>query len=262
MRIRTIKPEFFRDGTVVELPYVARLVFIGLWCCADRAGRLEDRPRDLQLSLLPGDPDEDVDDILNVLHSSDLIERYVVDGHGYIAIKNFEKHQRITGTEALNPSKHPGPPENHSGNTSEAPTKHSRHTGRERKGREGKGKEKTLRHSSPSFDVFWTRYPTRNGKKVGRQQASKAWDAMKLDTMAEEIGIKLDAQIAHRDGCMKAGVFCAEFPDAERWIKKRRWEDEVGGVPKPKHRPQHQRETLHEANMRRLGLTEDDDGKH
>ncbi len=45
MRARGIKPAFFKNEELAELGTVAQLLFIGLWCLADREGRLEDRPK-------------------------------------------------------------------------------------------------------------------------------------------------------------------------------------------------------------------------
>jgi len=45
MRIRTIKPEFWKHDGIAELEYATRLLFIALWCIADRRGRMEDRPK-------------------------------------------------------------------------------------------------------------------------------------------------------------------------------------------------------------------------
>jgi hypothetical protein len=39
-RIRTIKPEFFTSDDICALTPLARLLYIGLWCEADREGRL------------------------------------------------------------------------------------------------------------------------------------------------------------------------------------------------------------------------------
>lgn len=38
---------------IIELPYEARLLFIGLWTLADREGRLENRPKKIKMSLFP-----------------------------------------------------------------------------------------------------------------------------------------------------------------------------------------------------------------
>jgi hypothetical protein len=39
-RIRTIKPEFFTSEDIVSLPPLTRLLYIALWCEADKEGRL------------------------------------------------------------------------------------------------------------------------------------------------------------------------------------------------------------------------------
>jgi hypothetical protein len=91
-RIRTIKPSFFKDEDLSDLPVIARYVFSGLWCQADRAGRLEDRPKLLKIEILPWD-DADMHAILDTL-APKFITRYTIDGKKYIQINNFLKHQR------------------------------------------------------------------------------------------------------------------------------------------------------------------------
>ena len=71
MRIRTIKPDFFKHDKVSDLKPLARLLFISLWCLADRRGRLEDRPKRIKVECLPYD-DCDVDALLWELHSAGL----------------------------------------------------------------------------------------------------------------------------------------------------------------------------------------------
>lgn len=92
MRSRNIKPGFFKNEQLAELPVEARLLFAGLWCMADREGRLEDRPKRIKIELFPGDS-FDVDALLNGLHSHRLIERYEAGGARYIQVVNFLKHQ-------------------------------------------------------------------------------------------------------------------------------------------------------------------------
>jgi hypothetical protein len=108
-RIRTVKPDFFKDDELAELGPYAMLLFEGLWCLADRDGRLEDRPRRIKAEILPYFP-VDVEDILQKLSDAGFIRRYMVDGHGYIWVIKFKEHQRITGKEAESPSKLPPPP--------------------------------------------------------------------------------------------------------------------------------------------------------
>ena len=54
-RARNIKPGFFRNADLAELPIEARLLFIGLWTIADREGRMEDRPKQIKMELFPAD---------------------------------------------------------------------------------------------------------------------------------------------------------------------------------------------------------------
>ena len=92
-RARNIKPGFFENEVLAEMPIAARLLFIGLWTLADRAGRLEDRPGRIRLKLMPLD-DVDVDALLQRLHDDEMILRYTgADGLQYIQVLNFEKHQ-------------------------------------------------------------------------------------------------------------------------------------------------------------------------
>lgn len=98
-RIRTIKPEFFTSEDVVELSPLARLFYIGLWCEADREGRLSWRPKTLKLRYLPGD-DCDLDSLTGELTDSGMVHLYEVDGVKYAEIPSFTRHQVINNREA------------------------------------------------------------------------------------------------------------------------------------------------------------------
>jgi hypothetical protein len=91
-RIRSIKPGFFTNDALAELPMAARLLFVGLWCVADREGRMGDRPKKLRAEILPFD-DVDVDKLLKSLTEAGFIQRYEGAGERYIQILNFTKHQ-------------------------------------------------------------------------------------------------------------------------------------------------------------------------
>jgi len=84
----------FENEVLAELPVLARYLFIGLWCCADRDGRLEDRPKQIRARVFPHDPQTDVDNLLGLLCGKEFITRYQVDGVSYIQVNNFSKHQR------------------------------------------------------------------------------------------------------------------------------------------------------------------------
>lgn len=98
-RSRNIKPGFFKNEELSELPFEYRILFQGLWCEADREGRLEDRPKRLKAEIFPYD-NVDVAAGLAALAASGFIHRYIVDGHGYVEILNFAKHQNPHKKEA------------------------------------------------------------------------------------------------------------------------------------------------------------------
>lgn len=117
-RARNIKPGFFKNEDLAELPFSTRLLFIGLWTLADREGRMEDRPKRVKMELFPGD-DVNVEKGLNELHASGFITRYEVDGGRFIEVTAFLKHQHphfkeppstIPKPEALPPLQQPQSP--------------------------------------------------------------------------------------------------------------------------------------------------------
>jgi len=91
-RARNIKPSFFTNDTLAEIPPLGRLLFQGLWCHADREGRMEDRPRKLKAEILPYD-DCDVEELLDGLEQRGFIARYEVGSRQFIQVVNFCKHQ-------------------------------------------------------------------------------------------------------------------------------------------------------------------------
>lgn len=97
-RARNIKPGLFSNELLAELPAFDRLLFIGMWCLADREGRLEDRPKRIKMELFPCD-EYDVDAGLSRLADADFVSRYQVEGLSVIEIDNFQKHQNPHGSE-------------------------------------------------------------------------------------------------------------------------------------------------------------------
>lgn len=97
-RARNIKPSFFLNEDIVELPYEARLLFIGLWTLADREGRLENRPKKIKMSLFPADDINVSEQLLNISKYG-FIKLYNVDDLDVIQIENFVKHQTPHGLE-------------------------------------------------------------------------------------------------------------------------------------------------------------------
>ena len=98
-RVRDLNPGFFLDDELAELSPLHRLLFEGLWCLADKEGRLEDRPKRIKPQILPYD-DCDVDAMLDQLHAGTFVYRYEAEGVKCIGIPKFKRYQRIHWKEA------------------------------------------------------------------------------------------------------------------------------------------------------------------
>lgn len=108
-RIRTVKPEFWTDGDVMDLSQTARLLFLGSWNFAMcDYGHLADDPRQLRRLVLPEDevmvvrvdgawtvqpldPAALVEEII----AAGRMTRIEIDGDTYLHIKRFTRHQRL-----------------------------------------------------------------------------------------------------------------------------------------------------------------------
>lgn len=77
-RTRSIKPSFFDNELLGGLSPLTRLLFIGLWGQADRAGRLEDRPLRLKKNIL-GYDDVTVADVDNIQGGTPVICMTMID---------------------------------------------------------------------------------------------------------------------------------------------------------------------------------------
>ena len=103
-RIRTIKPEFFTSDDICALSPLARLLYVGLWCEADRDGRLVWTPGVMKRRYLPDDAC-DIEVLGAELVGRGLIRLY---GDGLACIPSFARHQHVNIREAQ--SKLPPPP--------------------------------------------------------------------------------------------------------------------------------------------------------
>lgn len=106
--MRTLKPSFFSNDQLAEVHPLGRLLFQGLWCMADREGRLEDRPKRIKAEVLPYDACN-IERLLDDLQARGFILRYEVDGDRFIQVVNFAKHQNPHVKEP--PSTIPAPDE-------------------------------------------------------------------------------------------------------------------------------------------------------
>jgi len=115
MRIRSIKPEFWRSDDIASLPITARLLFIGLWSYVDDNGVGSDKVSSIAADLFAADVEVDpaetfrrVSADATCLEGRGLIVRYRAAGKPLLYVTNWERHQVVK-----NPSKghlYPLPP--------------------------------------------------------------------------------------------------------------------------------------------------------
>jgi hypothetical protein len=108
LRARNIKPGTFKNELLAAADPLYTIIFEGLWCLADREGRLEDRPVKIHLEVNPLRPYERTVEALAWLCAQHFIVRYEVGPHKYIAVTEFRKHQQPHTREAK--SEIPPPP--------------------------------------------------------------------------------------------------------------------------------------------------------
>lgn len=213
-RIRTIKPEFFTSEDIVELDPMARLLYIALWCEADKEGRMAWKPKTFKMRYFPAD-DCNIDALADALVTRGLVCLY---GDSLAYIPAFKDHQHINPREK--PSVLPCPKTDASATRDDASV-----TVNERAGRK-EGKERKEIDASPDgFAVFWAAYP----RKVAKGDAEKAWKKHKPDLPAclAAIAVAKSSPDWTKDG----GQF---IPHPATWINGKRWEDgsvSTGGQP-------------------------------
>lgn len=218
-RARNIKPGFFKNEDLVELPFEARLLFIGLWCLADREGRLEDRPKRVKMEVFPAD-NVDIDLHLTQLNDRGLIHRYSDGEDNYIYITNFKKHQNPHHLEK--PSVIPAP-----GQTLELTFEEEGQISDDPPIPDGSKRADSLIPESlnqntigqpQAFDRFWQAYPKKRKKKT----AKEIWKRKRMDRLIDAIleDIKTRQQ---RDSRWLQGF----VPDPTTYLNQERWEDEI-----------------------------------
>jgi len=244
-RSRNIKPAFFQNEDLVELDYSTRLLFIGLWCLADKAGRLENRPKKIKMQLFPAD-DLDLPRAILGLAEKKLVTLYVVDSVEYIEVVNFLKHQNPHHKEAQ--STIPSPPA--LGKTGADPslavlipdslnlipdslTKTAqKSTALESDGAKEKAKAKArakraaAEEAEANFEIWWKLYP----RNAGKQPALKAWLKIKPDF--ETLMTALKIQVVD-DNRYNGGTKVKFISHGSKYLNNALWDDEIELASKP-----------------------------
>lgn len=97
-RIRTIKPDFWTDEKIAELPVESRLIYIATWNYADDIGVLKGSIKLLKSQILPYDYEIGLDTFskwMDHLIQSRMLIPFEHKNEKYIYIRNFSQHQKI-----------------------------------------------------------------------------------------------------------------------------------------------------------------------
>ena len=233
---RILKESVCCSENIDSLTWFQEAFFYRLIVNCDDYGRMDARPKVLASKLFPL-KDIRINQIVDALHalsSAELVVLYEKDGHPFLQMKTWDRHQTIRAKKSKFPapdddckqlnadeinckqmksdeSKCPRNPIQSNTNTiqSESESK-TRPQARE-----------TVKDEDLAFAAFWELYPN----KVAKQDALKAWKKLKPDS---ELLVKImaglrkwiDSDEWKRDG----GRF---IPHPSTWINGRRWEDEV-----------------------------------
>lgn len=233
MRIRTIKPEFFRHEQLALLSHKTRLLFIGLWCIADKEGRLEDRPQRIRIEIFPYET-ESIEGELQELCSSGFIARYSAQGADFIEVTAFSKHQRITGKEAKYVSKIP--PRCDTGSSGETPEQQQALLGcvtgaQERKKEKGeKERKKVPRFSPDEHDALLSNAMRANAEFLQEWHRWNTYRNKKRKRISEDAA-KEQIRNIHSSG-IAAGIAAIRKSIASDW-QGLFLDDAVGQTQKP-----------------------------
>lgn len=108
MRIRSIKPEFWRDpDSTGRWPADLKLFYIGLWMVADDSGRFAWDEELIAADLFPFDRKADVGQLLERVLKTGRLVAYEAGGRRFGYLPKFSRHQRINRPT---PSRLPEPP--------------------------------------------------------------------------------------------------------------------------------------------------------
>ncbi len=260
-RSRNIKPGFFVNEYLGTCEPIEALLFEGLWCIADRSGRLENRPLRIRGQIFPYrniSALEITRHIQNLSSNGFLIE-YEVDGVDYIEICNFDKHQNPHKNEKA--SEIPSP---ESGNK-----KVYKSTGCEKSSNYATNpvidgiahadslipdslipdslipdslknipdslkntvvckKPKITKKNNEKFDLFWKSLVEWQGAKGTKREALTEFEKINPDDDLLKIMIDgYQRQVEHSKRLKSLGQFSANFKHVCRWVRYREWENEI-----------------------------------
>lgn len=224
-RIRTIKPEFFTSEDIVSLSPLARLLYVALWCEADREGRMAWKPRTFKLRYLPAD-NCSAEDLCAELIAAGLVVLYEEGAYAYIP--KFARHQHINPRESESTLPEPDAKPKKSTRQPRVTTRPdaSARDDDAQGGRERKGKEGVIQPPHPpaspggAFDAFWQQWP-KHQRKVARDQCERKWQSRGCEAVSGVVLAALEVAKKSQAWARNGGEF---IPAPLVGLNQKRWE--------------------------------------
>lgn len=214
-RSRNIKPGFFSNDVLAELDPLTRLLFIGIWTLADRAGRLEDRPKRIKAEVMAYD-NCDVGVMLDELQASGFILRYEAQGVRVIQVLTWDKHQNPHVKEAE--STLPTPDQN------SASTVQAGKTEQPKPERAGLIPDSGFlipdTKAQPGFDRFWSVWP-KSVRKEAKSKCLQAWRKAGAESQTDAVIAHVEKLKGTTGWTKDNGEF---IPAPLTYLNQRRWE--------------------------------------
>lgn len=215
-RIRTIKPEFFTSEDIVSLSPLARLLYIAIWCEADKEGRLVWKPMTFKLRYFPGD-NCDIQAMCKEIVDAGLVVLY---GEGLAVVPSFKAHQHINPRESESNLPEPVAITTRKARvTTRQPRDSDAQGGREGKGKEG-DKRDASRDEPPGFTKFWNAWP-KSDRKEAKGKCLEAWGKQNAEPIAEQIVAHVEGKKASAGWAKNNGEF---IPAPLAYLNGKKWD--------------------------------------
>ena len=220
-RSRNIKPSLFKNELLGQADPFLTLLFINLWCLADKEGRLEDRPLRIKAETFPYREELNINRYLTELQQLGFIHRYQHAQTKIIQVISFSKHQSPHKTER--PSELPEYLEKSDSCTITdiKPLNNECLTVKESLIPDSLLLIPDSLSKTDNFIKFWDLYP----KKVAKKTTLKIWMNGKFDI---DVIIKdLENRIANHDQWKDKQY----IPNPSTYLNQERWNDEIIKAP-------------------------------
>ena len=221
---RLLKESICTSENIDQLTPLQEILFYRLIVNCDDFGRMDARPKVLASKLFPlrDIRMNQITDALRALTSAELVVLYEKDGHPFLQMKTWDRHQQIRAKK----SKYPAPDINCNqmiSNDNKCPrnpiqSNPIRIQSESYSLSNAHGREES---ANDLFEAFWDAYPRKESKPAAR----KAFD--KLNPDAGLLGKMLQSIAKWRSSSQwqeNGGQF---IPYPASWLNQRKWEDEV-----------------------------------